>query len=75
MQSEMHIMADEGETFGEIVNATGARDHRVRYVITRLKIKPVRKCGSAHLYPDGTAKRVQTELLRLDNRRALAATS
>ena len=58
-----------GETFGEIVIATGERDHRVRYVLTqKLNVVPVRKCGSAHLYPVGTTEKVRAELARLDAR-------
>ncbi len=52
---------NEVRTRTEIADEIGLRPHQVRYMIGKLKIRPVRKAGSADLYSAEDADRIKQE--------------
>ncbi len=60
-------------TFGQICEAVGERDHRVRYALGRLNLQPIRRCGNALIWPAEMIEAVRAELGRIDARKAVPA--
>lgn len=56
-------------TFGDICEALGERDHRVRYALAKLDKQPIRRCGNALVWPAEIIVAVRAELAAIDARR------
>ena len=54
--------------FGQICLVLGERDHRVRYVLDKLRLRPLRRCGNAHLWSPVVVDVVRAELARIDSK-------
>lgn len=58
---------------GELVRRLGVPIHRVLYVIRSRGIRPVSKAGNARLFSEADAKRLASELRRIDAAKGGAA--
>ena len=61
-------------TFGQIVTALNERDHRVRYALSKIGQRPIRRCGNALVWPAEIIVAIRTELDGIDARRSKATT-
>ena len=60
-------------TIGELAEILDQRAHRVRYVIQKLDLRPVRRIANAFVWPADVVGLLRDELERLDARRAAIA--
>lgn len=60
-------------SFGEICEALGERDHRIRYALDKLDKQPIRRCGNALIWPAEMIEAVRAELAAIDARKARVA--
>lgn len=61
---------EQAVSFGEICDALGERDHRIRYALDKLDRQPIRRCGNALIWPAEMIEAVRAELGRIDARRS-----
>ena len=66
---------DSVVTFGQICEAIGEREHRVRYALGKLNEQPIRRCGNALVWPAEIVVAVRAELAAIDARRGKATTT
>ena len=66
---------EQAISFGEICDALGERDHRIRYALDKLNRRPIRRCGNALIWPEGMIADVRAELAAIDARRRKAVSA
>ncbi|MBI1370833.1 MAG: MerR family transcriptional regulator [Planctomycetes bacterium] len=62
-------------TFGQVVERLNVKEHRVRYAIERLRLKPAARASTWRLFDDRQLQAIGDELNRIEARRRQTATT